>query len=876
MTSKDVRKAFLEFFEARGHKIVPSAPIVVKDDPTLLFTNAGMNQFKDYFLGTKKPEVRRIADTQKCLRVSGKHNDLEEVGVDTYHHTMFEMLGNWSFGDYFKQEAIDWAWELLTGVYGLDPDRLYVSVFGGDTADGLEADTEAEKIWQKHVAADRILHFGKKDNFWEMGDTGPCGPCSEIHVDLRSDEERRQTDGRTLVNNDHEQVIEIWNLVFIQFNRQADGKLTPLPEKHVDTGMGLERVVRAVNGKHSNYDVDLFTDTISTVSKLAGMKYGEAKETDIAFRVIADHIRALSFCISDGQLPSNTGAGYVLRRILRRAVRYGYSFLGFREPFLCELVKPLSAQFGSVFPELTGQVDFVSNVIRQEEISFFRTLTSGLDRLSKYFEVNPDRNIPGTVAFELYDTYGFPVDLTQLLAAERGLSVDMAGFDLELSKQKSRSRADSVRETGDWILVRPDDRQEFVGYDLKEAIVQISRYRTIIQKGKEVYQLVFNLTPFYAESGGQIGDTGILKGLSDGTEIRIIDTQKENDLIVHIADKLPADTDQEFRAVIDRHKQELTARNHSATHLLHAALKQVLGDHVAQKGSLVEPDRLRFDFSHFSKMTDEEIARVEQLVNGKIREAVALQERRNVPYQEAIDSGVTALFGEKYGDTVRVITFDPDYSNELCGGIHVPNTAVIGQFRIVSESSISAGVRRIEAITSVAADKWIDGQLEELSTLKATLGNPVDALNAVRSLQEENSTLRKELAQYEKQKLDALYGSLEAKIRNYGDLHVLLEKLESSSAADAKDLCFRLGQNRSAFFCMIAADTGGSPSLSVYISKDLCENRNWNAGQLVREWAKAIQGGGGGQPFFAQAGGKKVEGLDEAVELCRNWLGQSV
>jgi len=871
MTSSEVRNKFLEFFKSKGHKIVPSAPIVVKDDPTLMFTNAGMNQFKDYFLGNKVAQNKRVTDTQKCLRVSGKHNDLEEVGVDTYHHTMFEMLGNWSFGDYFKEDAISWAWELLTEIYKLDKERLYVTVFGGDENDKLGADVEAEMFWKKHLPEDRILRYDRKDNFWEMGDTGPCGPCSEIHMDLRPDSERTKLDGKTLVNQDHEQVIELWNLVFIQYNRKASGELTDLPDLHVDTGMGLERIVRAIAGMNSNYGIDLFSATIEQLEELSGLKYGKEEKQDIAFRVIADHIRALAFCISDGQIPSNTGAGYVMRRILRRAVRYGYSFLGFEGPFLNKLLPSLANQYSDIFSELNEQVDFLAKVIEQEESSFFRTLTVGLDRLGKLLSQDPNKDIEGKVAFDLYDTYGFPIDLTELIAAENGIKVDREEFAKCLEEQKIRSRADAVRETGDWNVLRTDEREEFVGYDTKSVEVKITRFRTLKQKGKDIYQLAFNLTPFYAESGGQIGDKGLLKGMSNGEEIQIVDTQKENDLIVHQVNKIPEDTEQHFRASVNMDAQDLTSRNHSATHLLHAALKSVLGEHVAQKGSLVDPKKLRFDFSHFAKMEVEEIRSVERMVNNKIREAITLDEKRNVPYTTAIEQGVTALFGEKYGDTVRVITFDSDYSQELCGGIHVQNTASIGLFKIVSETSISAGIRRIEAITSREADVYLEAEMDLLHELKAEL-NGKDPVANLKTLKEENTSMRKELEVFKKAQLQNVKQSLVSQVQNANGINHLFAQVELGSNDEAKDLCFQIGQTSGSVVCFLAANIDGRPSLSLYISKGLVESKSWNAGQLIRDWSKEIQGGGGGQAFFAQAGGKKMEGLGNALKIAMAWF----
>lgn len=872
MTSAEVRSKFLQFFEENGHKIVESAPIVVKDDPTLMFTNAGMNQFKDYFLGNKEATDTRIADTQKCLRVSGKHNDLEEVGVDTYHHTMFEMLGNWSFGDYFKEDAIKWAWQLLTEIYKLPKDRLYVTVFQGDEGDKLEADNEAASIWEKYIEKDRILYCDKKDNFWEMGDTGPCGPCSEIHFDLRPENERGITDGKTLVNADHDQVIELWNLVFMQFNRKADGSLVSLPAKHVDTGMGLERVVRAIIGKSSNYDTDLFMDTIAELEKLSGKQYGKNEKIDIAFRVIADHLRAVSFTIADGQLPDNGGAGYVIRRILRRAIRYGYSFLGLDKPFIFELVGVLAVKFKEVFPELYTQRDFVSKVVEQEEKSFLNTLNNGL-RLFDNYSKNGSANLSGLHAFELYDTFGFPIDLTQLLAKEKGIEVDLKGFESELVKQKERSRADAKKESGDWVILAEDDEDEFVGYDYTETDVKISKYRTITTKGKTFYQLVLNLTPFYAESGGQVGDTGLLIGLSDQEKIGIKDTQKENQLILHITDKLPQNMEQSFKAQVNVDKRRLTENNHSATHLLHAALKQVLGNHVNQKGSLVNENYLRFDFSHFQKVEKEELEQIEAIVNSKIREAIVLDEARNVPYDEAINKGATALFGEKYGDVVRVITFDPEYSVELCGGTHVKNTAAIGAFKITSEGAVAAGVRRIEAITNQKADSFVKDKLDTLSEISKVLGNQQDVLKAIHALQNENATLLKKVEQFENEQVASLKNSLIAQKRAVNNVNAIVQIIEVNNAGQAKDLCFQLKEEVDNLFCVLLANIAGKPSVSIMISDAVIAEKGWNAGQLIREWAKEVKGGGGGQPFFAQAGGADVSGLPKVKELALQLVG---
>ncbi|MCO4818965.1 MAG: alanine--tRNA ligase [Bacteroidetes bacterium] len=872
MTSKEVRNAFLSFFQNKGHKVVPSAPIVVKNDPTLMFTNAGMNQFKDYFLGNKEAKDVRVVDTQKCLRVSGKHNDLEEVGVDTYHHTMFEMLGNWSFGDYFKEDTIAWAWELLTEVYKLDKNRLYVTVFEGDKTDGVGPDIESENIWKKYIDADRILRCDKQDNFWEMGETGPCGSCSEIHMDLRPQAEVDKLSGKELVNADHPQVIELWNLVFMEFNRKADKSLESLPAKHVDTGMGLERVLRAVHMQHSNYDTDLFMDTIRDLESISGKTFGKNEPTDIAFRVIADHIRALAFCIADGQLPSNTGAGYVLRRILRRAVRYGYSFLDFKEPFLYKIIDKLSLQFEGVFNELPEQKDFVAKVIEQEEISFLRTLFAGLDRLDKSVENANENLINGEEVFELYDTFGFPIDLTQLIAAEKGLTVDMDGFNKALAEQKARSKADAAKETGDWQVLLNDEKEEFVGYDYTDANVRITRYRTLTVKGKEKFQIVFNITPFYAESGGQVGDTGVLVGSENQEKIKVLDTQKENDLIVHVVDLLPDNAKQVFHANINLNKRDNTQKNHSATHLLHAALKEVLGDHVAQKGSLVDPKKMRFDFSHFTKVTDEELHKIEHIVNTKIGESIALDEKRNVPYDIAINSGVTALFGEKYGDVVRVITFGEDFSKELCGGTHVANTSEIGRFVFMHESSVAAGVRRVEAITGDEAEDYFVKKLDVLKEVETLLGHPKDLVKQVQSLLKENKENTKKLEVLGQAQLGQLKNTLRSKVSAHNEVNVLIEQVEADNAAGIKDVLFQLRNEVDNLFAVLVANINNKPSLSIMISDSLVKDKGWNAGQLIREWAKEVKGGGGGQPFFAQAGGADVSGLPKVLELAKAFV----
>ena len=871
MTASEIRQAFLTFFEQKGHKIVESAPIVVKEDPTLMFTNAGMNQFKDIFLGDKKTESTRVVDTQKCLRVSGKHNDLEEVGVDTYHHTMFEMLGNWSFGDYFKKDAINWAWELLTEVYKLDKNRLYVSVFEGDKQDNLGLDAEAKDLWLKHVADDKIILGNKKDNFWEMGETGPCGPCSEIHIDLRSDEERAKLDGASLVNADHDQVIEIWNLVFMEYNRKADGSLHPLPNQHVDTGMGFERLVRAVHSMKSNYDSDLFMDTIHELENISGKEYGKDEQTDIAFRVIADHLRAVCFAIADGQLPDNNGAGYVIRRILRRAVRYGYSFLGLEKPFMNELVPGFVAKFQAVFPGLSEQKYFIKKVVEQEEKSFLSTLNKGLKLFDAYSNKGSD-NVNGRQAFELYDTFGFPIDLTQLLAKENNIEVDIEEFKIALQEQKDRSRADAKKESGDWIVIVEDEREEFIGYDYLETDVKITRYREVTVKGRKQYHLVLNLTPFYAESGGQVGDKGVLVGKDDDEKIGIIDTQKENQLSIQITEKLPANLNQHFQAKVNLKKRTDTTLNHSATHLLQAALRQVLGDQVAQKGSLVNEKHLRFDFSHFQKVEKAEIEQIENIVNGKIREAIALVEARNVPFEEATKSGAMALFGEKYGDTVRVITFGQDYSVELCGGCHVSNTAQIGSIKILHEGAVAAGVRRMEAITGAKADAYMKDKLSLVEQIGAELGNPQDILKALQALQKENVDLKSKVETYEASQLGDVKGDLVKGMHTVNGVNSIVEIIQVSNAGQAKDLAFQLKEEIENLFCVLLADIDGKPSISIMVSDNLVKDKSYNAGALIREWAKEVKGGGGGQPFFAQAGGADVSGLPKVKELAINFV----
>lgn len=880
MTAAEVRHTFLKFFESKGHTIVPSAPIVVKNDPTLMFTNAGMNQFKDWFLGNEPAKYKRVVDTQKCLRVSGKHNDLEEVGVDTYHHTMFEMLGNWSFGDYFKKEAIEWAWELLTEVYKLPKDRLYVTVFEGDAKEGLAFDQEAFDNWKLWIEESRILNGNKKDNFWEMGDTGPCGPCTEIHIDLRPDVERAAVEGATLVNNDHPQVIEIWNNVFMEFNRKADGSLEKLPAQHVDTGMGFERLVRAIEGKSSNYDTDVFVPTIQFIENHSGFKYGFSnsddesighieRRRDVAMRVMADHIRAICFAIADGQLPSNNGAGYVIRRILRRAVRYQYQFLNLKEPFMCKLAELIADTFKDVFPELYAQKDFVVKVVREEEVSFLKTISNGMNILNAKF-ASPEKIIKGADAFSLSDTYGFPLDLTQLISRENGFEVDVKGYEEELKQQKDRSRKATELTTDDWMIVvqthnyaSPQGEQTaFLGYDQTEAEVSIIKYRKVKAKGKESYQLVFNQTPFYPEGGGQVGDTGKL--IINNEELRIVDTKKENNLIIHFAESLPAEMEGTFKAVVDVTKRRLTEANHSATHLLHAALRSVLGTHVQQKGSLVNNEYLRFDFSHFAAMTAEEIATVEHIVNRKIRENISLDERRSVPIAEAQTMGAMMLFGEKYGESVRVITFDDKYSRELCGGTHVKATGQIGLFKITSEAAVAAGVRRIEAITADAAEVYVNDLQQTVNGVKNLLSTK-DLVKSVEQLIDDKAGLLKKLEVFENEKTVQLKGNLKSEIRNSNGANMLIAKVDISSAEQLKNLSFQLKAEVENLVCVLGCVLNGKPMLSIIISDNLVAERKLHAGNLVKELAKEIQGGGGGQPFYATAGGNNVNGLEAAL-----------
>ncbi|HNU58574.1 MAG TPA: alanine--tRNA ligase [Aquaticitalea sp.] len=881
MKSQDIRKAFLNFFESKEHLIVPSAPIVLKDDPTLMFNNSGMAQFKEFFLGNGTPKSKRIADTQKCLRVSGKHNDLEDVGFDTYHHTMFEMLGNWSFGDYFKKEAIAWAWEFLTEVLKLDKDRLYVSVFEGNSAENVPFDQEAFDIWKQYVSEDRIILGNKKDNFWEMGDQGPCGPCSEIHIDLRPDEERTKISGRSLVNADHPQVVEIWNNVFMEFNRKADGSLEKLPAQHVDTGMGFERLCMAMQGVTSNYDTDVFTPLIDKVQQITGLKYTtndqqptteNQEKTNIAIRVIVDHVRAVAFAIADGQLPSNTGAGYVIRRILRRAIRYGFTFLNKKEPFIYKLVEVLANQMGEFFPEIKSQQHLVTQVIKEEETSFLRTLEQGLLLLDKIVAETQNKEVKGEKVFELYDTFGFPKDLTALILKEKGYTFDEAEFEAELKKQKDRSRSASEVATGDWHILIDGNVEQFVGYDQTENKVKITRYRKIDSKKDGIlYQIVLDATPFYPEGGGQVGDKGcLIPTFSKGEgAVEVLDTKKENNLIIHFVKQLPENLESSFTAKVDTGLRTSTSKNHSATHLMHQALRTVLGTHVEQKGSLVHPDYLRFDFSHFSKVTDEELRQVEAFVNSKIEEQLQLGEYRNIPIKEALAKGAMALFGEKYGDNVRMIEFGE--SRELCGGIHVKNTAEIWHFKIVSESAVAAGIRRIEAITGNAVKDFYQNQEHTLAEIKESLKNPQDILKSVTSLQEENAKLKKQLEQLLKDKAKNLKGELASQLQQINNVDFLAIQVDLD-ANGAKDLAYELGQNKDNLFLVLATVTDDKPMLTCYVSKELVETKRLNAGQIVRELGKYIQGGGGGQPFFATAGGKNVSGIKEALEKAKTYL----
>ncbi|OEJ99092.1 alanine--tRNA ligase [Flavivirga aquatica] len=870
MKSQDIRSKFLSFFEEKKHSIVPSAPMVLKNDPTLMFVNSGMAPFKEYFLGNAQPKNNRIADSQKCLRVSGKHNDLEEVGYDTYHHTLFEMLGNWSFGDYFKKEAIAWAWELLTEVFNIDKDILYVTVFeGSDDVDNLDMDTEAYDLWKQFISEDRILKGNKKDNFWEMGEQGPCGPCSEIHVDIRSVEEKAKVSGKDLVNMDHPQVVEIWNLVFMQYNRKANKSLEPLPNKHIDTGMGFERLCMVLQGVQSNYDTDVFTPIIREIETITNKSYGKDEKIDIAIRVISDHVRAVAFSIADGQLPSNTGAGYVIRRILRRAVRYGFTFLDKKEPFIYRLVEVLSNKMGDAFPELKAQKQLIENVIKEEEQSFLRTLDQGLILLNRIVEETKDDIVSGEKAFELYDTYGFPKDLTALILFEKGLKLDEEGFETELQKQKNRSRAASEMSTDDWIVLVNDTDEEFVGYDTLEAQVKLTRYRKVTsKKDGEMYQMVFNLTPFYAEGGGQVGDKGYLED-AHGDVVYILDTKKENNVIIHFAKNLPKHINESFKAVVDEKQRYRTECNHTATHLLHQALREVLGTHVEQKGSAVHSKYLRFDFSHFSKMTVEELRDVENFVNARIEGKLPLIEKRNIPKEEAIADGAMSLFGEKYGDTVRAIRFGQ--SIELCGGTHVKNTSDIWHFKIVSEGAVASGIRRIEAITNDAVKDFYFENNRAYFEMKDLLNNAKEPVKALQNLQDENTSLKKQIETLLKDKAKNIKVELKAELEDVNGIQFLAKKLDLD-AGGIKDVAFELGSQFNNLFLLFATEQKGKALLSCYISKEIVAEKGLNAGQVVRELGKYIQGGGGGQPFFATAGGKKPKGIDEALKVAKDYL----
>ncbi|MGG5485596.1 alanine--tRNA ligase [Gaetbulibacter sp. PBL-D1] len=869
MKSQEIRSKFLKFFEDKKHTIVPSAPMVLKDDPTLMFVNSGMAPFKEYFLGNATPKSNRIADTQKCLRVSGKHNDLEEVGYDTYHHTLFEMLGNWSFGDYFKKEAIAWAWELLTEVYKIDKDILYVTVFEGDEEDGTPLDTEAYDIWKQYIAEDRILKGNKKDNFWEMGDQGPCGPCSEIHVDIRSAEEKAKVSGKDLVNMDHPQVVEIWNLVFMQYNRKANGSLENLPNKHIDTGMGFERLCMVLQNVQSNYDTDVFTPIIREIETITDKDYGKNDKIDVAIRVISDHVRAVAFSIADGQLPSNTGAGYVIRRILRRAIRYGFTFLDQKEPFIYRLVDVLIKKMGEAFPELKEQRQLIENVIKEEEASFLRTLDQGLLLLDRIITHSNTKEISGNKVFELKDTYGFPEDLTDLILRENGFTYNHEEFDKKLKEQQERGKQASQLKSDDWTIVLEDNEQEFIGYDVTEANVKLTKYRKVTsKKDGEMYQLVFNLTPFYAEGGGQVGDKGYLEDAS-GDVVYIVDTKKENNVIIHFAKSLPKNVQGTFKATVDAKQRYRTECNHTATHLLHQALREILGTHVEQKGSAVHSKYLRFDFSHFSKLTVDELRDVENFVNARIEGKLPLQEQRNIPMQQAIDEGAMALFGEKYGDTVRTIKFGK--SIELCGGTHVKNTADIWHFKIVSEGAVAAGIRRIEAITNDAVKDFYFENNRAYFEMKDLLNNAKEPVKALQNLQEENTNLKKQIEQLLKDKAKNLKGELKNELTEVNGITFLAKQVDLD-AAGIKDLCFELGSQYDNLFLLFGAENDGKALLSCYISKELVAEKSLNAGQIVRELGKHIQGGGGGQPFFATAGGKNPSGIKDALVAVKSYI----
>ncbi|MCQ2322089.1 MAG: alanine--tRNA ligase [Bacteroidales bacterium] len=869
MKANEIRKSFLDFFQSKQHLVVPSAPIVVKNDPTLMFTNAGMNQFKDVFLGNNPRKAPRVTDIQKCLRVSGKHNDLEEVGRDTYHHTMFEMMGNWSFGDYFKEDAIAWGWEFLTEVMKIDRDRLYVTVFGGDDKDGMAPDNEAYNFWLKHVDASRIIYGNKKDNFWEMGETGPCGPCSEIHIDIRDDEDRRKINGRDLVNKDDPQVIEIWNLVFMQYNRLANGTLVNLPACHVDTGMGFERLVRVMQGKKSNYDTDVFTPIISEISRLSGVEYGKDEKCDIAMRVIADHLRAVSFAVTDGQLPSNNGAGYVIRRILRRAVRYGYTFLKFTEPFVYNLLPVLISEMGEQYTELKAQQTLVSKVIYEEEASFLRTLSSGIKRFENYVEQKKDSKvIDGAFAFELFDTYGFPVDLTNLMAEEKGLEVDMDGFNANLEEQKNRSRKAAEKMSGDWVeLIHEDKPTSFVGYDELECSSRILKFREVVAKGKKHYEIVLDKTPFYAEMGGQVGDKGVL--ISENETLNVVNTVKENDLSIHITDMLPQSPEAVFTAKVDVERRHRIEANHTATHLMHAALRQVLGTHVEQKGSMVDDERLRFDFSHFAKMSDEEIRKVEAIVNQKIREDLHNDTAVDVPVDEARKMGAMALFGEKYGDKVRVVTFGADFSRELCGGTHIASTGRIGAFKILSEGAIAAGVRRIEAITGAAVSEYLDSQIETLNKIKAVVKSSADVVKAVETLAAQNTMLQKKIESMMMAQAVSDARNAYTNATEWNGHKFVLTRI-NADMNQMRNIAMALKDIDAEAVAVIGGVFEEKPALCVMLPQSLVDERKMDAGAIIRTAAKEIQGGGGGQKTLATAGGKNAAGIDKAMEVLKS------
>lgn len=873
MKAREIRQKFLDFFSSKAHMIVPSGPIVLKDDPSLMFTNAGMNQFKDIFLGNEQPRANRVADTQKCLRVSGKHNDLEEVGHDTYHHTMFEMLGNWSFGDYFKKEAVQWAWELLVDVYKLPENRLYVTYFSGNKKDGLDADEETHKHWSSIVNEAHILSFGKEENFWEMGNTGPCGPSSEIHIDLRNEAERKKTPGSEMVNRDHPKVIELWNLVFMEYNRFKDGHLEPLPQKHVDTGLGLERLAAILQGSNSNYRTDLFQPLIKYAGQKSGFRYGEDKKVDTALCVVSDHCRAIAFAIADGQLPSNTGAGYVIRRILRRAVRYGHQYLKAQKPFLYEMVTILSQQFKAVFPEISEQKEFVQRVIREEENSFLKTLSTGsrlFEQKARELEKSGKDVLPGDFTFLLYDTYGFPLDLSRLMAREKNLQIDEKGFNKALEQQRSRSRKAARKEESDWQIIREDRRTQFAGYDQSSGTVRLTRYRKVKTTKKELYHLVFDQTPFYAESGGQIGDTGILR--QNSTEIPVLDTIKENKLTLHVTEKLPPDFQKPLEAIVDEGRRNNTAKNHTATHLLHAALRKVLGDHVTQQGSLVAPNHLRFDFSHFSRVSNEELREIEHLVNQKIQENITRKEQRNVLVEEALKEGATALFGEKYGERVRVITFDDKFSKELCGGIHVNATGQIGFFKIISETAVAAGIRRIEAVTGPSAIDYLEKIFREYEELKEVIKKPQNPIKAVRDLVKENKAREKEIEKLKREKVNSIRNELLKETETIEGFSLLTKKVELDSPALGKELVFEIQNQLKDAIILLGAGFSGKANLWLAIPQTLAEEKSLNAGTMIKEMAREIKGGGGGKAFFATAGGKDAGSLDKAIEKGKNLI----